>query len=394
MKVLFANGFLIDGAGGYLERGGLLVEDQRIAAVGKEVSDRLGDADAVIDLEGRTLMPGMIDTHCHPGAGDYDPDREKDSVGLAALHTYEALERTLRAGFTTVRSAGARDYVDVDARDAIACGIIPGPRVIASGRGVTMTGGHGVGSAAEVDGVDAVRREARVQIKRGADSIKIFGISGGVASGTNEDAEQFTVEEIRAAVEESRKAGKLNQTHAIGLPGIKNAVEAGVNSIDHGIFLDEEVCEKMARRGIFLVPTFGPFYYYAVRRVAEPWRWQRALRLMEPHKASFRLAMEKKVPIAFGCDCGAPSRFKNGENALEYQLMVEAGMGSMDAIVAGARNAARLLRLDHLIGTLEPGKLADIVVIERNPLEDITLLQSRVAMVMREGRVYLNKLGA
>ena len=353
MKTLFAHGFLIDGAGGY-EKGSLLVEDDTIVEVGPNVADRIRDADTVLDLQGRTLMPGMIDTHCHFGGGDFDPDHENDPVGLAAIHTYEALQRALRAGFTTVRSAGARDWLDIDARDAIRRGVVEGPRVVASGRGLTMTGGHGH-TGVEVDGVDAIRREVRTQVKRGVDSIKILAISGGVASGTDEDAEQYTVEEIQTAVYESQKAGKLNQTHAIGLPGIRNAIAAEVNSIDHGIFLDEEACEQMVAKGIVLVPTFGPFYYYAVRRVAEAWRCDRAVRLMEPHRVSFRMAMEKGVTIAFGCDCGAPSRFKNGENALEYQLMVEAGMTPGDAIVAGAQNAARLLKLDQLTGTLKPG---------------------------------------
>jgi imidazolonepropionase-like amidohydrolase len=247
----------------------------------------------------------------------------------------------------------------------------------------------------EVDGPDAIRAEVRRQILRlGADSIKILAISGGIATANQEiDTEHYTVEEIAAAVDQSRKLGKLNQTHSISLKGTKNAIAAGVNSIDHGIFLDDEACVRMAAEGIFLVPTFGPFVYYEFKRIAEPWRWERAVGVHEQHVHSFRLAMEHGVLIALGSDNGAPSRFKAGDNAEEYQFMVEAGMRLEDAIVAGALDAARLLRLDHLLGTIEPGKLADLVVIDGNPLEEITALHDRVVLVMREGVVYRDDLG-
>jgi imidazolonepropionase-like amidohydrolase len=393
--MLFVNAFLIDGRGGYLERGDLLVEDGHIAAVGSDLSARARDAEAVVDLDGRTLMPGMIDTHCHPGGGDYDPAHEDEPPGMQALRTVEAVQRTLRAGFTTIRSAGTKHGVDVDVRNAINEGLIWGPRLIASGPGITCTGGHGHFWAVEVDGPYNIRAEVRRQILRlGVDSIKILAVSGGIATANQEiDTEHYTVEEIAAAVDQSRKLGKLNQTHAISLGGIKNAVAAGVNSIDHGIFLDEEVCAAMAERGIFLVPSFGPFVYYEFKRIAEPWRWERSLGVHEHHVRSFRLAMEMGVPIALGSDNGAPSRFKAGDNAEEYQFMVEAGMPPERAIVAGALDAARLLRLDHLIGSLEPGKLADLVVVDGNPLEDITVLHDRVVLVMHGGAVHRDDLG-
>ena len=391
--MLFVNGFLLDGRGGYHERGALLVEDGRIAAVGREAESRRADG-PVVDLGGRTLMPGMIDTHCHPGGGDFDPAHAREPAGMQALRTVEAAQRTLLAGFTTIRSAGAAHAVDVDVRNAIGEGLVWGPRLIASGPGITCTAGHGHDMAAEVDGPDAIRAEVRRQVLRiGVDSIKIFAISGGIATAGQEiDTEHYTVEEIAAAVDQARKLGKLNQTHSISLKGTKNAIAAGVNSIDHGIFLDEEACERMKERDIFLVPSFGPFVYYEFRRIAERWRWERSLGVHEHHVRSFRMALELGVEVALGSDNGAPSRFRAGDNAEEYGFMVEAGMSPERAIRAGAIDAARLLRLDHLIGSLEPGKLADLVVVDGNPLEEISALHERVVFVMRGGRVYRDDL--
>ena len=393
--LLFLNALLLDGLGGYRERCGLLVEGERIVAVGPELAQRAREAETVVDLQGRTLMPGMIDTHCHPGGGDFDPEHEDEPAGMQALRSVEAAQRTLRAGFTTIRSAGAKYGVDVDVRNAINQGLVWGPRLIASGPGITCTAGHGNAWAVEVDGPDAIRAEVRRQVLRlGVDSIKILAISGGIATANQEiDTEHYTIEEIAAAVDQSRKLGKLNQTHAISLKGIKNAITAGVNSIDHGVFLDEEACTRMAEQSIFLVPSFGPFVYYEFKRLAEPWRWQRSLGVHEHHVRSFRLALEHGVPVALGSDNGAPSRFKAGDNAEEYQFMVEAGMTPEQAIVSGASSAARLLHLDQQIGSLEPGKLADLVVVEGNPLEDISALHDRVIAVLRSGVVWRDDLG-
>ena len=389
MRVLFVNAFLLDGRGGHIEHGRLLVDGERIAAVGADLDVRSQDINRVVDLQGMTLMPGMIDTHCHPGGGDFEPAHESEPAGMQALRTVEAVQRTLRAGFTTIRSAGTRYAVDVDVRNAIREGLVWGPRIIASGPGITCTAGHGHFWATEVDGPDAIRAEVRRQVLRlGVDSIKILAISGGIATANQEiDTEHYTVEEIAAAVDQSRKLGKLNQTHSISLKGTRNAIAAGVNSIDHGIYLDDEACTAMREKGIFLVPSFGPFVYYEFKRIAEPWRWERSIGVHEAHVRSFRMAMELGVEIALGSDNGAPSRFKAGDNAEEYQFMVEAGMSPERAIVAGAHAAARLLRLDHQLGSLEPGKLADLVVLTRNPLQDITALHTSVALVMRSGVV-------
>jgi len=387
MRTFITSGRIIDGLGGLIERGSVLVEGEQIVACGANIPTPR-DADRVIDLAGRTLMPGMIDTHVHLAGGDYHPERVHQSLPMASFRTVEAAERTLMAGFTTVRSAVARDFIDVDLRDAINAGLLVGPRIIASGPGITITGGHIHETAMEVDGADEVRKAVRYQIKRRVDSIKLM-LSGGVATADQDvQAEQFTLDEVQAAVYEAHKAGKMTQPHAIGLQGIMNGVRAGLDSIDHGIFLNEEAADMMKQKGIYYVPTFGPFYYYTEKRLAEPWRCERADPIIPRHVESFKLALAKGLKISMGCDCGAPSRFPNGENALEFWLMVRYGMDPMQAIVAGTSNAATLLRRNRWVGSLEPGKLADLIVIDGNPLDDIEALMRRVCFVMKGGTIY------
>ncbi len=393
MRIFLTGGRIIDGLGGVIEQGHVLVEGEQIAACGAEVT-RPGAVDRVIDLGGHTLLPGLIDTHIHFVGGDYHPERTRESIAMATLRAAEVAKRTLLAGFTMVRSAVGQDFIDVDVRDAIDTGLLIGPRIIASGPGITMTGGHVHGTSMEVDGVDEVRKAVRYHIKRRVDSIKIM-LSGGVATAHQDvQAEQFTLEEVQAAVYEAHKAGRMVQPHAIGLQGIKNGAQAGLDSIDHGIFLDEEAADMMYAKGIYYVPTFGPFYYYTEKRLAEPWRCERADPIIPHHIESFQLALAKGLKIAMGCDCGAPSRFPNGENALEFWLMVRYGMDPMHAMVAGTSNAAGLLRRDRWVGSIEAGKLADLIVVEGNPLEDIAALQHQVRLVMKGGTIHRDELPA
>jgi len=254
--VLFVNGLLLDGLADWAVEGWVEVEGERIVALGRgQPGARF--VGRTIDLAGRTIMPGLIDTHVHIAGGDYVPGYEHEAIGIAAVRTAEAARRTLLAGFTTVRTASSRDFLDLDVRDAIRMGLIPGPRIIGSGRGITCTGGHLREVAMEVDGPDEVRKAVRQHIKRGADSLKIM-MSGGVATaGLPVQAEQFSVEEVMTAVYEAHKVGMKVLTHSIGLQAIRNAIEGGVDSIDHGQYLDEECAVRMKQRGIYLVPTFG-----------------------------------------------------------------------------------------------------------------------------------------
>ncbi len=393
MSVLFVNGRVLDGLADAAVPGWVRVEGERIVGVGRGQPEPRS-AERTIDLAGRTIMPGLIDTHVHMAGGDYAPGYEHQAIGIAALRTAEAAHRTLRAGFTTVRTASSRDFLDVDIRDAIGLGLIPGPRIIASGRGITCTGGHLHETAMEVDGSDEMRKAVRLHVKRGADSLKLM-MSGGVATaGLPVQAEQFSVEEVKTAVYEAHRVGMKVLTHSIGLQAIRNAIEGGVDSIDHGQYLDEECAVRMKQRGIYLVPTFGPFYYYTEIRKAEDWRVQRAEAIKDQHQRAYHLALEVGVPIAMGSDCGAPSRFPNGENALELTLMVRNGMPTADAVRSGTSEAARLVGVFDQVGSLEPEKRADLIVVDGNPLEDISLLQRGVQLVMKGGRIYRDDAAA
>jgi imidazolonepropionase-like amidohydrolase len=397
MAILFLNGTVIDGNGGHTERGALLVGESVIEEVGSTASlerHRNDPGVTAVDLTGRTLMPGLIDTHVHLAGGDFEPNRESDPIGLAAFRTVAAATRTLQAGFTTIRVAGSRDFLDVDLRDAISEGVVVGPRVLASGRGLTTTGGHYHNwCAVEVDGVDAVRREVRSHVKRGVDSIKLMLSPGIATEGADVSTEQFSLDEVQAAVYEAHKVGRSVLSHAIGIGGIRNGVQAGVDSIDHGHYLDEEQAHRMKANGIYLVPTFGPTYYYVHKREAEPWRIARAEQVEPIHAAAFKLALDIGVPIALGCDCGAQSRMPNGENALEIELMVQNGMTPMAAILAATREAARLTRIVDRVGTLEPGKAADLIVVDGNPIDDISRLRHSIRLVMQAGHVRRDDLG-
>lgn len=391
MSILFVNGLVLDGLADSVVYGWVHVAGERIVDVGRgQPAPRLDGR--TIDLDGRTIMPGLIDTHVHMAGGDYFPGYEQEAIGIAAVRSVEAARRTLLAGFTTVRTASSRDFLDIDIRDAISMGLIPGPRIIASGRGITCTGGHLHDTAMEVDGPDEICKAVRTHVKRGADSLKIM-MSGGVATaGLSVQSEQFSVEEVKTAVYEAHRVGMKVLTHSIGLQAIRNAIEGGVDSIDHGQYLDEECAVRMKERGIYLVPTFGPFHYYTEVRKAEDWRIQRAEAIKDQHQRAFRLALEVGVPIAMGSDCGAPSRFPNGENALELTLMVGNGMSASHAVRCGTSEAARLAGVFDQVGSLEPGKQADLIVVEGSPLEDISLLQRGIKLVMKSGAIYRDDL--
>ncbi|MBV9328970.1 MAG: amidohydrolase family protein [Chloroflexi bacterium] len=389
--MLFANGLVLDGLGDVAVEGWVHVEGERIVATGRG-QPRPHLAQRTVDLAGRTIMPGLIDTHVHLAGGDYFPGYEHEAIGIAALRTAEAARRTLLAGFTTVRTAASRDFLDLDIRDAIRLGLAPGPRIIGSGRGITCTGGHLHEVAIEADGPDEIRKAVRQHVKRGVDSLKIM-MSGGVATaGLPVEAEQFSVEEVRTAVYEAHRVGMKVLTHSIGLQAIRNAIEGGVDSIDHGQYLDEECAVRMRERGIYLVPTFGPFYYYTEMRKAEDWRIQRAEGIKDQHQRAFRLALDAGVSVAMGSDCGAPSRFPNGENALELTLMVRHGMPPSHAVRCATSEAARLAGVLDQVGSLESGKLADLIVVDGNPLEDISVLQHKIQLVMKGGTLYRDDL--
>lgn len=400
---------LIDGTGaGPVPKATVIIEDGRIARLGADL-EVPRDAE-VIDAEGRTVMPGLIDTHVHLMARP--ATLQENVLTPPSLRLFQAARNaldTLDAGITTVRDAGGlpRGF-----KLALERGLMPGPRVRISVGALSQTGGHGdstMPSGARmrrsmgpewpetlVDGVDEVRKATRALLRAGADFIKLCS-TGGVMSPSDEpDATQFTPEEISVMVYEARAAGKTCMAHAQGARGIMNALVAGVESIEHGIWLTDEVLEEMKRQNAFLVPTLvAPLW--VIRRAEKdpnsilPQALRKAKEVVEDHKASFRRAVAAGVRIAMGTDSGVGH---HGTNAEELERMVEGGLSPMQAIVATTKTASECIHMDGEIGTLEPGKLADLLVVEGDPLADIRVLQDkdRLALIVQGERVHKNRL--
>jgi imidazolonepropionase-like amidohydrolase len=363
----------------------------------------------VIDLGDATLLPGFIDAHTHIiGRPLSDPASDmaavKDIPAYAAIVGVNNARKTLMGGFTTIRVLGSPDFDDVALRQAITNGVVPGPRMQVAAHSFGITGGHcdenGFTPGLEdrdyrtgvADGVDEVRKAVRYQVKYGADVIKICATGGVLSEGDAVGATQYTLEEMQAVVNEAAKLDRKVAAHAHGTEGIKLAVRAGVASIEHGSFLDEEGARMMVQRGTFLVPTIsaGEFVENAAKSGRlTGLRAEKALAAAQGMRSSVRLAQRLGVPIALGTDAGVG---EHGANGHEFTLMVTwGGLTPMQSIVAGTSSAAKLLGWDKQIGTLAPGKWADIVAVPGDPTRDITLME-KPRFVMKGGVVYRNDI--
>ena len=381
---------LVDGTGRVWDSAAVQIDGARIAAVTEAVDPAAGDGE-VLDLAGKTVMPGMINAHTHlclDGSPDSDAAWRARSLTENVLVTANHARATLRAGVTTVRDLGGLDLVDLGMRDSINAGLVPGPRMLVSGRLLCMTGGHGWSFGREVDGPAEARKGAREQLKAGADVIKVMATGGVMTRGVEPGSAQLTYEEMRAAVEEAEKAGKITATHAQGTAGIKAAIRAGIGSIEHGFFLDSEAIDMMLEREVFFVPTLAALYYIlqAGTEAGIPaFMVEKSRRAEEAQLDSFRRAREAGVLIAAGNDGGTP--FNTSDNlAGELECMVRTGMDPAEALDAAHGQGAKLLRLEDEIGTVEAGKLADLVVLDADPLADISAVR-QVYMVVKGGQV-------
>lgn len=395
---------IIDGTGAEpIKNGVIIVTDDKISAIGSNLQIPTGAK--VIDLGNTTLLPGFIDAHTHlimrvVGDPEGANARFRDYDSFAAILATRNAEKTLLAGFTTVRNVGAPNFDDLALRKAINDGWIPGPRMLTAGHSLGITGGHcdengfkpgvadGDFKTGIADGVDAVRAAVRYQIKYGADVIKTCATGGVLSEGDAVGVTQYSYEELKAMVEEAEKHERKVAAHAHGTEGIKIAVRAGVASIEHGSFLDEEGAKMMAQKGTYLVPTLlagETVERLAKNGVMKGLRGEKALAAAAAMRHAIKIAIANKVKIALGTDAGV---YEHGLNGHEFTLMVEwGGMRPMDAIVAGTANSAKLLGLDKTIGTLTVGKFADIVAVEGNPLENIKTMEQAV-FVMKYGAVY------
>lgn len=400
---------VIDGTGSPAREGiTLLIGDKRIEAIGPDAALSYSSDIDSLDGTGCTALPGLIDAHVHTAyTGAANPLYFiKDLGSLFAIRSTVHARLLLDAGLTSVRDGGSTAYSDIALRQAIDQGLLPGPHVRACGYALRMTGGHGdsfyrpeveIESPGRVDSADEARRAARTNLKMGADHIKILSASGGVLSeGPEPGLPQFTVEEMKAAIDEAHKQGKRSMAHAHGTQAVKNAILAGIDSVEHGSILDDEAIDLMLKRGVYYVPTLlagHRIIEHASSGEISQTFVDKARRVGVLHAESFRKAVDAGVRIAMGTDAGTPYNF-HGENLNELPLMVAAGMTPMEAIVSSTRIGAQLLDWDDRLGTLEVGKLADVVIVNGDPLTNIELFRDRanVVHVVKEGSVVRSSL--
>ena len=384
---------VIDGTGRMIERATVVIQGTTIAAVGSDRDLSIPRGTTKIDGRGLTLLPGLIDCHVHLCLGA-EPDVvdaiAKETPTLTLLKSSRAARQTLEAGVTTVRDVGSRDNSIFALQQAIDAGLVPGPRVIAAGLVICMVGGHARFIGQEVEGAEQVRSVVRAQIAAGAAVIKVIASGGVLTPGTSPDQAQMTVEELKAAVDEAQRAGKKVAAHAHGSSGMKNAVRAGVHSIEHATLMDEEAAIMMKQQGVFMVPTLSALATTAACKlgcgVPDSVR-DKAKALTKYHAVSFKKALRDGLQIAMGTDAGTPFNF-HGENAQELERMVAFGMSPMQAILASTSAAARLIGIQDQVGTIEKGKLADLLLFDGNPLRRIDLLRDhgRIIGVMQKGK--------
>jgi len=397
MPFLFHNAQIINGKGDIFSNGYVGVEGNLITELGTGPIPQKGPNWERIDLQGRTLMPGIIDCHVHLCLdGSADPFLSLPQIPdpLLVLKAYQSAYLTLQAGVTTVRDMGAKNGVVTHLRNAVNSGILMGPRILSSGQCICMTGGHGWSMGCEADGPDGVRKAVREQLKTGVDNVKFMATGGVLTPGVDPGSSQLSYAEMKAGIEEAHNAGRITGAHAQGTGGIKNAINAGIDTIEHGVFLDDETIQMMLDRKIVLVPTIAAPYFIiqGCNKGIPASVSEKAKSVDGSHLNSAKKAFAAGVTIAMGTDAGTPFNL-HGANAKELELLTEIGLSPMQAITAATGIASRTLGLDKKVGVIEKGKIADLLAVTGDPLKDITLLQdqARLAMVMKEG-IFVKKV--
>jgi imidazolonepropionase-like amidohydrolase len=380
-----------------------IIEDGRIVSAGPSAETKAPAEALRIELPNATVLPGLIDAHTHL---TYDPQFGYEELGISVARSTltgaKNARLTLQAGFTTVRNVGAEGYSDVALRDAINAGDVPGPRMLVSGPALGITGGHcdnnllpyeyhatGDGVA---DGIAAVQHKVRENIKYGSDLIKICATGGVLSKGDDPQASQYTLEEMKAIVADAHRLGRRVAAHAHGAQGILWASQAGVDSIEHGSYIDDAGIAEMKKNGTYLVPTLylGDWFLENAERNHVPdFLLGKAKTVMPIARKNIAHAFASGVKVAFGTDAAV---YPHGLNAHEFAVMVKLGLTSLQAIQAATVNAADLLGWQGKVGSLEPGAWADIVAVDGDPLTDVTTLE-RVKFVMKGGEVVKNEYG-
>jgi imidazolonepropionase-like amidohydrolase len=397
-RTLVRTGHLLDVKTGAEPAGQtIIVTGDRITAIVPTASAPKQPSDTEIDLTRYTVMPGLIDVHTHlTGANNFDPYFELSmTTAKEAIIGVENAKVTLEAGFTTVRNVGASSYTDVALRDEINAGHIPGPHMQVSGPPLGITGGHcdenllpfeyHVTSDGVADGIAAVQQKVRQNIKYGADLIKICATGGVLSKGDDPQASQYTLEEMQAIVADAHRLGRKVAAHAHGAQGILWATEAGVDSIEHGSYLNDEGIAEMKKRGTYLVPTAYLIDWMQQYGNLPPIYQQKMKDVSAVEKQNAIKAIKAGVKIALGTDAAV---YPHGLNAHELDVYVnQFGMSPLAALQTGTINAADLMSWTDRVGAIEPGKWADMIATDGDPLKDVRILQ-HVSFVMKSGVVY------
>jgi imidazolonepropionase-like amidohydrolase len=384
----------------------IVVAGDRIQKIGSAQEIKIPAGSDVIDLSRATVLPGLIDCHTHlqSRADRYNPIYDfRESPFFGAFAGVVNSRKTLEAGFTTVRDVGSAPFLAVDLRKAIDEGFIPGPRIVASGPGISITGGHGDLNSYSpqtrvtmfpeerdygiADGPDQVRHVVRAQVKYGVDVIKILATGGVLSKGDSPGAPQFTYEELKVAADTAHEAGRKIAAHAHGAQGIKDSIRAGIDSIEHASLVDDEGIALAKQHGTyFVMDIYNDDYLLgnAIKFGLEPENVEKERSLGKLQRENFAKAFKAGVKMAFGTDAGV---YPHGDNAKQFFYMVKYGMTPAQAIRAATSSAADLLGRSKDVGTIEAGKFADIIAVQGDPLNDVTTLE-KVDFVMKGGQVY------
>lgn len=378
------------------------VEDGKITAVVPMQEADLAGAE-VIDLSDKFVMPGLIDAHVHVNLSG-EPSIlhlfADGSEGALTITSIKNAQKDLMAGFTSIRDECGFRFTDVAVRDAIQKGLIAGPRMLVSGEALTGTGGHAdshlapyvtgdTALGAVINGPDQARKAARRSFKYGADQLKIMATGGVMSMGDDPKCSELSFEEMKAIIEVAKARGRITSAHAHAGDGIKLAVRAGVTVIEHATMADEEAREMMRQAGTWVVPTLSPgvsILRYGPEAGLPDWLVEKDREVVQTHASNVKKFFEMGIPLAFGTDCGTSFNY-HGKQAYEFQLLHQAGIPAAETLAMATINAAKMMRMDDKVGSVEAGKLADIVAVDADPIADLSVMM-HVSFVMKDGKIY------
>jgi len=389
----FIGGNVFIGDGRVLENASVIIEGKMIRKIVKG-SISIPKNAKKISLTGCTLMPGLIDCHTHICLdSSIDPfvTSKEESLPLRVLKASDNAKKTLLAGVTTIRDMGGVDGIDLEIRNAIRSGLIPGPRILASGHMICITGGHSWIIGRETDGIDDMMRAVREQIKDNVDLLKFMVTGGAMTPGSDPGAIQITEQELEVGIKEAHKAGRKTAAHAKGEKGIISALRAGIDSIEHGTVLTEEAISLMLKKHVPVIFTLSALYNIENKGVnsgLSKSTFDKALLYKPRRQESIVMAQNAGVITAMGTDAGTPFNL-HGDNPSELVRLVEVGYSPTQALSAATGIAAGVLGLEKHLGTIEEGKLADLIVVEGNPLENINILSDKqfIKLIMQDGKI-------